>query len=676
MPRILCLLGDESRSELTDTLVGESWEFYTARTTAEAQAQLRQHPPDLVILDSNFPGPATPATSREVLSLISRIKSEAATQAVSVLLLGSAADCRTHATGSAPDLCLELPVAPAIVISAVHLLLRHTQLGLDLRASKHAEADLRRALGEEGSSGRKRAEQAREHAMAELNAILRSMTGGLVVYRPDGSIALMNPAARRMLGYPPGFENRPLPERAAFLGVHHENGTPCTPEQTPPMRALSGETADPVAMLLRRADGRDVWIFIGAAPMVTSQGEQIGAVAVFSDITERKRIEGELGAARESAERAKGAAEAANEAKDAFLAVLSHELRNPLSPIIPAVTVLQSQVGSDESARELLELIRRNVELEARLIDDLLDVTRISRGKVELNRTRVELGGVIERAVEVCRPDIEARGLHFGVDWGKGPYWAEADAARLQQVFWNLLKNAIKFTPPGGCVGISLREVGGFIRVEIMDSGIGIEPHVLPRLFNAFEQISPHITRRFGGLGLGLAISKAMAESHGGTIGAESLGVGRGTTFRVLLPLVGPAPAPEPATTAGRSGARPLRILLVEDHGDTAAMLRMILQAAGHQVRLAGDVAGALAEMEGGAFDLLLSDLGLPDGSGIDLMVELRARGHRVPAIALSGYGQEEDLRRSREAGFRDHLVKPPDPERLLERIAAVAEGG
>jgi two-component system CheB/CheR fusion protein len=289
------------------------------------------------------------------------------------------------------------------------------------------------------------------------------------------------------------------------------------------------------------------------------------------------------------------------------------------------------------------------------------------------------LSTVIQRAVEVCKPDIEARGLHFGVDLGPAAsYWVEADEPRLQQVFWNLLKNAIKFTPHDGCVGIRCRPNQDHVLVEVNDSGIGIEPEALARVFNAFEQGERSITQQFGGLGLGLAICKALVELHGGKIEAHSKGRGKGATFRLRLPLTAPAGRPRmptPATVPPRV-VRPLRILLVEDHGVTAKMMRMVITAEGHTVETAGDVATALELADRHAFDLLVSDLGLPDGSGHDLMRHLRERGHPFPGIALSGYGQEEDVRRSYEAGFATHLTKPASREAVVEAIAAVTATG
>lgn len=418
-----------------------------------------------------------------------------------------------------------------------------------------------------------------------------------------------------------------------------------------------------------RGDGSIVWAHVTAAAIRDAEGRWLRSITTIEDITDRKRTEEQLEAAKASAEQA-------NQAKDHFLAVLSHELRTPLTPVLMGVSVLQNRRDLEPQIQDTLEMVRQNVEMESRLIDDLLDVTRIARGKVELKRKSVDLGKIIERAVDVCRPDIEARRLHFGVDLGpKPPYFVEADASRLQQVFWNLLKNAIKFTPNGGCVGVRCRPNRNHVLVEVNDSGIGIEPEALTRIFNAFEQAERSITRRFGGLGLGLAISKALVEMHGGEIQAHSAGRNKGSTFSIRLPMSAPEGAAVSPRQPHPEPVQPMSILLVEDHGATARMLRFVLAEKGHQVELAADVETALGLAEQRRFDLLLSDLGLPDGSGHDLIRSLRARGHSFPAIALSGYGQEDDIRMSREAGFAVHLTKPASPESMEWAIRTAVAG-
>lgn len=410
-----------------------------------------------------------------------------------------------------------------------------------------------------------------------------------------------------------------------------------------------------------------------AAPGLATSILQLVGVRAAGEL-ERRQSEEALAAAKLTAEHA-------SRTKDHFLAVLSHELRNPLNPVLAIAHMLWADPRFDPDTREQLEVICRNAELEAHLIDDLLDVTRIERGKVELDRRPIELCTIIRRAAEVCLPDIKARKLEFAIDLGPGPYWVDADAGRLQQVFWNLIRNATKFTPVGGRVGVRCRPAGeGFVIAEVSDSGEGIEPAALDRIFNAFEQAERSVTRHFGGLGLGLTISKGLVEMHGGSIEARSDGKGKGATFAVRLPRL-PAPvrvaaAPPPGAPLPQAPARRLRILLVEDHGDTARIMQRLLSAEGHQVQTAADMATALQLAEAQAFDLMVSDLGLPDGDGLDLIRALRSRGINVPGIALSGYGQEKDTQASREAGYAAHLVKPMDLAKLKEEIGRVAASG
>jgi two-component system CheB/CheR fusion protein len=411
---------------------------------------------------------------------------------------------------------------------------------------------------------------------------------------------------------------------------------------------------------------------ISCTPMFDEQGRPFGSVHVARDITERKRIEEQLRAAKCSAEEAKAAAERANAAKDQFLAVLSHELRTPLTPVLAGVSVLQKDPHCGPDRHQTLEMIRRNVEMEARLIDDLLDVTRIARGKVKLDRRVVPICAILEQAAEVCKPNIEARRLRFDLEIKDRPHLIYADAGRMQQVFWNLITNAVKFTRSGGRVRVRCWREEGAVIATVNDTGIGIEPEAMLRIFRPFEQGGGQTTQQFGGLGLGLTISKALVEMHGGAISAYSDGKGKGATFRVRLPLyVGAEHAPPFVPNVGARQVSPLRILLVEDHGDTARMMRQLLMMDGHDVTIAGDVATALEEAAQRTFDLIVSDLGLPDASGVDLMRELRLRGYTMPGIALSGYGQDQDIQRSREAGFAAHLTKPTSPERLAEAIAA-----
>lgn len=422
-----------------------------------------------------------------------------------------------------------------------------------------------------------------------------------------------------------------------------------------------------------RANGSLGWTFARAVPVLDVNGEIREWFGAATDTTERKHAEEALRTAQVSAERAKADAERANRAKDQFLAVLSHELRTPLTPVLAATELLRRRLKLSPDASEPLEIIQRNVQLQGRLIDDLLDLTRIANGKIELGRKPINICTVIERAVEIAKPDIDARRLHFGVTLIDPPHRVYADASRLQQVVWNLLSNAVKFTPEGGSVELRCERVDGHVLIEVSDSGIGIEPEASARIFDAFEQGERSVTRQFGGLGLGLSIAKRLVEMHDGTISVHSNGRNQGATFRVQLPLsTEPLEAAAYKTIAPPSAGRKRRILLVEDNGDSAATMAMLLEEFGFEVEAAADVAQALHAVDSAAFDLLISDLGLPDRSGIELMQELRQRCNKLKGIALSGYGRQEDLRRSKEAGFSVHLVKPVDADLLMETIAGL----
>ena len=446
-------------------------------------------------------------------------------------------------------------------------------------------------------------------------------------------------------------------------------------------------------------------------PVIDADGRVEGVNVVATDVTDRKRAEVALQAAmrnaddaRVSAERAKEIAERASSAKSEFLAVLSHELRTPLTPVLAGVQMLQgdlAEAGRDAAdLGETLAMIRRNVELEVRLIDDLLDLTRLTRGKLTLNKKRVDLNASVRHVLETCRGDLEEKEIDVELDLSPEAAGVSADPARLQQVLWNLLKNATKFTDAGGTVTIRTRrqrrrELGRaagdgdapagdaaeewMVVCEVRDTGVGIDADLLPKVFTAFEQGGRRVTRTFGGLGLGLAISRALVVAHGGLIWVRSDGPGTGASFSVALPgraLERPEPAAAaPPPQAAPHNGRPIRVLLVEDHADTCRLMaRFLRRRLKVEVVPAHSVADGLAAFRGSAadngeangFDLIISDIGLPDGDGTDLLRRLAALGPNLPpAVALSGYGTEQDVRNSHDAGFRDHLTKPVDLERL-----------
>jgi CheY-like chemotaxis protein len=346
---------------------------------------------------------------------------------------------------------------------------------------------------------------------------------------------------------------------------------------------------------------------------------------------------------------------------------------------------MQEDSETPPSMRPSLDVARRNVELEARLIDDLLDITRITQGKLQLKREQVDAHELIHHAVSICRDDIEAAGLTLDLRLGAAHHDVEADPARLQQVFWNLIKNAVKFTPQGGRISIesSSEPEGGDgsavarLCVRVSDTGVGIEPELLPRIFEAFQQGESSLVQQFGGLGLGLAISRWVAEAHGGKLTAASAGKGQGATFVLELTATAATAAGAVASPGdpNHGDATPaLRILLAEDNLDTLRVMARLLRLRGYEVSTAESLGSALKIAASQEFDLVVSDISLPDGSGLELMRRLKACGN-VKGIALSGFGMEDDIQRSREAGFAAHLIKPVDARALNETILRVARG-
>jgi len=424
---------------------------------------------------------------------------------------------------------------------------------------------------------------------------------------------------------------------------------------------------------LRRADG----VLVPAYAAVTALPREEGPALclVVTDLTNQK---------------AAAAAEAANQAKDRFLATLSHELRTPLTPVLAVVSGLEGDARLPDDVRGQLAMMRRNLELEARLIDDMLDLTRIARGKIELRREAADLDEILEHALQTTERDLLAKRLRIVTELSGRSGSLSADSPRLTQVFWNLLHNAAKFTPEGG--RILLRsgweqgsgDAGGWLVVEVADSGMGIEPETMEHIFDAFDQGRPGTSLRFGGLGLGLAISKAIVEMHGGSLTASSCGKNQGATFTVRLPCSDAPVAAKPSIATSpepeRRGASSAHILLIEDHADTAEAMADLLRELGYRITVAASVATGLAAAEraqqdrdGTRIDLVLSDLGLPDGSGHELMRSLSSR-YGLRGIALSGYGMDDDVQKSREAGFQKHITKPVSLQALQSALMAVLE--
>jgi PAS domain S-box-containing protein len=392
----------------------------------------------------------------------------------------------------------------------------------------------------------------------------------------------------------------------------------------------------------------------------------------ITDLTELRQSEAERARLSEISRHAC----ADNDAKDRFLAVLSHELRSPLTPALAVVTSDELWDAVPESLHSLLETARRNLEVEKQLIDDLLDISRIRMSKLRLQTEPLNVHDVLRETVEMWQEELVERDLNLTTEFSASRFIVSADAVRLRQIFWNLLKNAMKFTPRGGRIMVGTHNpTTGAITISVSDNGAGFEKEMGERLFDPFEQgQGPDRS----GLGLGLSIVRGLVEAHGGRVVAESPGPGQGASFQITLPITTDAPViapvvvddpklPEAIESTGR-----LRILLVEDHADTARVMARILRHRGYEVAMADGVARALELASVERFDLLVSDLGLPDGNGMDLLKQIQAGHGPIRAIALSGFASQEDIRRCREAGFAEHLAKPVEISRLLGAIGHV----
>ncbi|GLU31779.1 response regulator [Trinickia caryophylli] len=444
--------------------------------------------------------------------------------------------------------------------------------------------------------------------------------------------------------------------------------------------AVHGEAGDHRHELrFRSHDGAYRWFDMRIAPVRDANGGIGKWFASCTDIQSQREAIDERERLLAAEQSARQTAEEANRAKDRFLAMLSHELRTPLTPVLAGTRVLEVMPGLPDAAQGSVKMIRRNIELEARLIDDLLDLTRVANGKLRLTLETVDVHEVIDSVLELFRSEIQVKQQDVHVEKMAENHYVLADRARLQQMLWNLVRNAAKFTPDGGHIYVRTRDARMQIEISIEDTGIGIAPEQIPKLFNAFEQGSQRMTQQFGGLGLGLAITKALTDAHGGTVNAQSPGPHCGATFTIALPTVA-APAEEPTAAAPAAAAADerLAILLVEDHADTAEVMAQLMRGLGHDVTVASSVADALAATQAAPFDLIVSDIGLPDGTGIDFIGAFRQRS-QVPAVALTGFGTDEDVRRCLAAGFTSHLTKPVNfiqLEELIQRAAAGKTGG
>jgi len=494
---------------------------------------------------------------------------------------------------------------------------------------------------------------------ARLAAIVHLVDEGVFVVDADTRLVFMNEAGRRMLDFREGMS---LDERVRHQPMLDTEGRPVPADAYPSVRAFRGETVSEVPMVFEHPTTGRRQLRASAYPLRRPHGDIEAVLITWKDVTEHDRARAEVEAARE-------AAEAANHLKDRFIAALSHELRTPLQPILGWTEVLRRHGSLDELTERALEAIHRNIRQQVRLVDDLLDLSRIVHGKLTLRFEALDLRDPVRNAIEAFEEAAELKRLALGTSLPAAPVPLWGDSARLQQITGNLISNALKFTPAGGRVSVRLSVEREQAVLEIEDTGEGIAAEDLPVIFEVFRQgRETHV----GGLGIGLDLVRRLTELHGGSVRVESDGVGRGARFRVALPLAGARQTVhEPgARPPGRLGQR--SVLVVEDDDDTRAVLRYMLETEGATVEAARNGGEGVRAAERLHPEIILCDIGLPDIDGMEVARRLRAAPTLagVRLIALTGYGQAEDVRQALDAGFDAHVTKPINMDQLMALLA------
>ena len=519
----------------------------------------------------------------------------------------------------------------------------------------------------------------RERDLQLLAAIVTSSDDAIVSKTLDGTITAWSPGAERIFGW----------IRAEAIGQNIRLIIP--PDRWAEEDALldsirRGERIESLETVRVAKDGRRIDIDLTVSPVRDRDGagEVVGASKIARDISERRRADETRAGLLSRAEAARAEADVANRMKDQFLAILSHELRTPLSAVLGWVQMLRNRHVSPERTQHALNVIHRNTVLQAKLIDDLLDIARVEAGKLHLEKQPVDLIPLIEDAVDALQRDVSAQQLTVGRHLDPEAGVVFGDPTRLGQVVINLLSNAVRFTPPGGRIDVTLERDGDHARFVVRDTGIGIEPDALRHIFERFAQVSGGTARVHGGLGLGLAIVRHLVELHGGTVHAHSPGMGHGATFTVRFPIVS-----EPVGVAERPTTHDdrqvpldgIKVVVVEDDPDVAEMVAIVLRRHGAEVITASSGEGTLSILAEYPPDVLVCDIGLPDIDGYALLQRVRemerARGRRaVPSVALTGFASEEERQRAASVGYQIHVSKPVEPDRLVKVIADVIGNG
>jgi len=525
--------------------------------------------------------------------------------------------------------------------------------------------------------------EAREQAEQErdlLRAIFRQSGDGIVVCDEDGIIRGFNPEAERQHG----VERKPVPpaEWTTAYGLRDLRGQHLPLAETPLYRALKGERVENARWMVRRPDG-SLCILTGTAlPLHHADGSPAGAVVTTRDETERLRLEEDLRRESATTQRLYEEAQELHRIKDEFLATVSHELRTPLQAILGWARLLQETDDDPARRRHGLATIERNAKVQAQLVDDILDASRLVSGTLHLEWKAVDFTAVVRLVVEGLREAAAVKKLALAVELPPAPVVVGGDNIRLQQIIWNVVSNAVKFTPASGRVDVHLGVEDGQAVLRVSDNGVGIAPEFLPYVFDRFRQADSSTTRAHGGLGLGLALVSHLVEMHGGSVEAHSDGRGQGAVFTVRLRLADETAdpvAPEAATREVRVPVRlaGVRVLVVEDEADTRDLLAAALGHSGAEVDPAASAEEAMAALRRHRPDVLICDIGMPGEDGFALLARVRALaaedGGLVPAIALTAYARSDDRRRVLAAGYQVHLSKPVDPDQLISAVARMA---
>ena len=551
---------------------------------------------------------------------------------------------------------LERPTRVAALVSAIRSALRARQRQYQIRDHLAAQ---------------ERTENLLRQNVEEMQTLLETLPIGVfIAHDADCRRITGNRSASELLRMSAG-DNLSKSAEPGQAPTHFRvcrNGIELAPAELPMQRAARGERVRGEALDEVFADGTTINIQVSAMPLFDSTGQPRGAVGAITDVSEHKRNELAL---READRR-----------KDEFLAILAHELRNPLAPIRNSLHLLRLTSQHDPTARRVGEMMERQVDLMVRLVDDLLEVSRITRGTISLRKEGVEVAAVVRRAVEASRALIEAAGHRLLIEVPSEPLLLEADPVRLDQVIANLLNNAAKYTDPGGEIRLSVRRDSREVLIAVRDTGVGIAPEKLPKVFDLFMQVEPHGQRAQGGLGIGLTLVKRLVELHGGRVEARSEGKGHGSEFIVRLPLTAPQ---KRQTTAHASNGTTTpqdarRVLVVDDNRDAAESLAMLLGMMGAETRVENCGPDALAAMATYRPAIVMLDIGMPgmDGHEVARRIRQKPEYDHVTLVALTGWGQEEDRRRSRGAGFDHHLTKPAaldDLQALLGEVGARDRG-